>query len=827
MKMKWKRTKNLFGVSLIILSLVIMMLPIDQVRAQQTISSNNVLSYEPIDNEGVIDGEEGGEELENVEETEKPQNFYLSSTVLNANIPYENVQKPQPPRKNRQIDLNKTVAFDQGGNPLEDVIFEIESSTLKGVSVSENSIVQLSQIDTLQLYSDESPENKYSRIGEHAFDNENNQKDLGNVTTVKIRSTSDPFTIGARAFAYQSNLRTVEFENGLPLTAIETGAFLQCRSLSQFFIPTRVMDIQPYAFAGDINLRTFLIENGNDKYITLPGYEGMLLEKLSDRPEYALVAWPSGTGELEIPANQNITTIKEGAFAGCVGLTKIKVPESVTNIEEGAFADCPDLQTVEMPGDGQYTTIDLEGNVQLIVRKTTDVYDTIVGSLGTSVSGNWIIPGSIPEKNVEIRKIGNNAFKGRADVRSVEFPNTLSEIGNEAFMNCIFLGTVHFNDALKTIGRSAFEGCGFVDVSLPENMVSIGNRAFWCSALNRISVLGKDTQIGTDAIYYVNDINAPKITVRGQNGSHAKNYVLISHQNTNLVFEEIFEEYPEMPKVELHVLSKTNLVDGKKVTIKAIGLNNTKVPAGSYYLIIEDGTEHGAFGNIVASGRVPFDIRLEYYTPRGDKGEVSRNVNMQITMPVPSSLVKPGSIYNVYTVTEGQKEELTCQVDSNKNLITFTAPHFSPYLITGTWKTPGSSSSGSSSSGSSSSGSSSSGSSSSGSSSTGSSSNASSSSASSSVGGTSAGGSTGGQGNQSSGGGSIGSGLTPVIPYTPSLAAGPLGAETVVGGVNGLGQKDHVPKTGGPVHPKWAFAFVLLGVGVFILATDSKKKVSK
>jgi hypothetical protein len=49
----------------------------------------------------------------------------------------------------------------------------------------------------------------------------------------------------------------------------------------------------------------------------------------------------------------------------------------------------------------------------------------------------------------------------------------------------------------------------------------------------------------------------------------------------------------------------------------------------------------------------------------------------------------------------------------------------------------------------------------------------------------------------------------------------------VVGGVNGLGQKDHVPKTGGPVHPKWAFAFVLLGVGVFILATDSKKKVSK
>lgn len=278
--------------------------------------------------------------------------------------------------------------------------------------------------------------------------------------------------------------------------------------------------------------------------------------------------------------------------------------------------------------------------------------------------------------------------------------------------------------------------------------------------------------------------------------------------------------------METHVLSKTNLVDSKKVTIRTIGLNNTKVPAGSYYLIIEDGIEHTAFGNIVASGRTPFDIRLEYYTPRGDKGELSRNVAIQITMPAPSPLVKPGSVYHVYTVTEGQTEELPCQVDSKTNLITFTAPHFSPYLITGTWVTSGSSSSGSSSSGSSSSGSSSSGSS-SGSTSAGSSSNSSSSSSSSSVGGTSTGGSTGGQGNQSSGGGSIGSGLTPVIPYTPSLAAGPLGAGTVAGGVNGLGQKDHVPKTGGPIHPKWAFAFVLLGAGVFILATDSKKKASK
>ena len=77
MKMKWKRTKNLFGVSLIILSLVIMMLPIDQVRAQQTISSNNVLSYEPIDHEGVIDGEEGGEELENVEDRETSELLFI------------------------------------------------------------------------------------------------------------------------------------------------------------------------------------------------------------------------------------------------------------------------------------------------------------------------------------------------------------------------------------------------------------------------------------------------------------------------------------------------------------------------------------------------------------------------------------------------------------------------------------------------------------------------------------------------------------------------------------------------------------------------------
>ena len=59
------------------------------------------------------------------------------------------------------------------------------------------------------------------------------------------------------------------------------------------------------------------------------------------------------TGAVNIPEKvtyddviYNVTSIGNGAFRGCTGLTSIEIPNSVTTIGEEAFAGCSNLTSV-------------------------------------------------------------------------------------------------------------------------------------------------------------------------------------------------------------------------------------------------------------------------------------------------------------------------------------------------------------------------------------------------------------------------------------------------------------------------------------------------
>ena len=54
---------------------------------------------------------------------------------------------------------------------------------------------------------------------------------------------------------------------------------------------------------------------------------------------------PAGkTGEYSIP--NSVTSIGDGAFSRCTGLTSITIPESVTSIGGGAFESCTNIKTI-------------------------------------------------------------------------------------------------------------------------------------------------------------------------------------------------------------------------------------------------------------------------------------------------------------------------------------------------------------------------------------------------------------------------------------------------------------------------------------------------
>ena len=61
---------------------------------------------------------------------------------------------------------------------------------------------------------------------------------------------------------------------------------------------------------------------------------------------------PDPTGTVTIPSTlggKNVTSIGDGAFIWCRGLTNVTIPNSVTNIGSGAFDGCTSMRDVTIP----------------------------------------------------------------------------------------------------------------------------------------------------------------------------------------------------------------------------------------------------------------------------------------------------------------------------------------------------------------------------------------------------------------------------------------------------------------------------------------------
>ena len=80
------------------------------------------------------------------------------------------------------------------------------------------------------------------------------------------------------------------------------------------------------------------------------------------------------------------------------------------------------------------------------------------------IHGDIVIPDKI--ENLPVTKIGDGAFKYRAQLTSIKLPENLQTVGDFAFEKCINLKTVQMSNAIKEIGTHAF--CG--DSSLTDNI---------------------------------------------------------------------------------------------------------------------------------------------------------------------------------------------------------------------------------------------------------------------------------------------------------------------------------------------------------------------
>ncbi len=338
--------------------------------------------------------------------------------------------------------------------------------------------------------------NSVTNIGDSAF----SQCGLTSVT-IPNQVTS----IADSAFEECRSLRTVTIPDSV--TVIGTNAFAWCVSLDSVTIPSSVMSIESGAFYAS----TFLGGDRNAS-ITIPGsvtnigpgafaeYEGTLIVDplnpfystidgvLFNKSHTMLIQCPmSEYGDYAVPSG--VTTIGDGAFYFCIGLSTIAIPSSVTSIGTAAFDTCSTLTNITIPdsvtnlGDFAFeycsglakvtigkgvTSIasldfyDCPALTAVIVDAGNPFYSSVDGVLfdksqttlieyPEAKAGSYTVPNGVIN-------IGALAFCFCGSLNSVTIPNSVTNIADDAFSYCTGLAGIFFSGNAPNVAPSAFNG---------------------------------------------------------------------------------------------------------------------------------------------------------------------------------------------------------------------------------------------------------------------------------------------------------------------------------------------------------------------------------
>ena len=137
----------------------------------------------------------------------------------------------------------------------------------------------------------------------------------------------------------------------------------------------------------------------------------------------------------DVENTYTVTSIGDGAFSWCSGLTSVDILDGVTSIGNSAFLECHNLTSVDIPDS--VTSIG-DGAFYRCLRLTSV---------------------NIPDG---VTSIGNSAFSFCRGLTSVTIPGSVTSIGNYAFESCSGLTSVTFQGAEPP----TFDGDPFLDCHL-------------------------------------------------------------------------------------------------------------------------------------------------------------------------------------------------------------------------------------------------------------------------------------------------------------------------------------------------------------------------
>ena len=249
---------------------------------------------------------------------------------------------------------------------------------------------------------------------------------------------------------------------------------------------------------------------------------GDLYYNLDATNQTAEVTSPSSgkySGEIIIPSSvtyneitYSVTSIGDGAFSSCSGLTSVMIPNSVTSIGYQAFYGCNSLASVTIPNSvtsignsvfAECTSFPVIDNIRYADTYLIEAVDKTLSTYTIKDGTKWI---------------GERAFFECINLTSVTIPNSITSIGSQAFCSCYGLTFVTIGNSVTSIGGYAFYMCsGLTSLTIPNSVTSIGENAFFgCRGLTSITCeVATPPTLGSNVFSYV-DTSIPLYVPAGR-----------------------------------------------------------------------------------------------------------------------------------------------------------------------------------------------------------------------------------------------------------------------------------------------------------------------
>ncbi len=348
---------------------------------------------------------------------------------------------------------------------------------------------------------------------------------------------------------------------------LSDAVFANCTSLKSVALPEGICEFGEYCFYGSSIKEVSIPED----VTWLPNYtfrnctelEKVEFNNVEEIYDYCF----TGASSLKEVIAPCVYSVGEYAFMNCTSLENVEFSEDICDIYSYTFADCTSLKNINLTdsmesvytcafanttsleeiyfsenmsdfGDGAFMNSGLR-NVTLNNDLYVDISNVFYGlknleSFEFSVENPYytVIDGVVYDKAVSSVVL----FPTRLDVSELTLPETVVSVSDRAFMNAVFLKSIDLGKVIE-IGNSAFENSAVENADI-SGVEYIGKHAFRNTHISEVTLSSVNRYIG----YWAFADNAlEKVTVKAD--AHTFNYTFIFKDSDikDLIIEENYK----------------------------------------------------------------------------------------------------------------------------------------------------------------------------------------------------------------------------------------------------------------------------------------------